>query len=115
MNINYRKHKDGSRVLSAEVGLLESKAERSLCLFCGQPHIYLIVWSKDNKIKGSIGIGDDDDFDYYRTFENPTPEQIHEMINRLKDHEHAEISMFVDIEDYVEDILDILCPPGRSL
>lgn len=116
MNINYRKYKEGSSVLNAEVGLLESKAEQSLCLFCGQPHMYLVIWrSEDNKVKGSIGIGDNDDFDYYQTFENPMPEQIHEMINWLKDHEHAEISLFTDIENYIEDISYILCPQWRAL
>ena len=48
-----------------------------------------------------FGIGDNDDFDYYVTLENKTPEQIHEIVNWMKDHKYAEIRSYSDVEDFV--------------
>lgn len=106
MNIEFEKRKGFGDLLAVRIPLFESKFNKTHdnCLFCGQPFMYLVVWrTKPNDVTCSLGIGDNDDFDYYITLKNQTPEQVHEIINWLKDHEYAEIRSFIDIEAFVDD------------
>lgn len=95
MEGKFRKSKYGNS-LYMTVPLFEEKLSPYRA-FCGQPHMYLLVWEIDNALTATLGIGDLDDFDYRRDFENPTIPLIHELINWLKDHENAKINDIGDV------------------
>lgn len=102
MEIEFTKRKRYGNSMYVRIPLFENKLNKKCCLFCGQPYMYLVV--HQTLADGFIcmfGIGDNDDFDYYVTLENKTPEQIHEIVNWMKDHKYAEIRSYSDVEDFV--------------
>ena len=101
MEGKFRKSKYGNS-LYMTVPLFEEKLS-PYKVFCGQPHMYLLVCEKDNTFTAALGIGDLDDFDYRRKFENPTIILIHELINWLKDHENAKINDISDVDRFIDD------------
>lgn len=102
MEIEFTKRKRYGNSMYVRIPLFENKLNKKCCLFCGQPYMYLVV--HQTLADGFIcmfGIGDNDDFDYYVTLKNKTPEQIHEIVNWMKDHKYAEIRSYSDVEDFV--------------
>ena len=101
MDIYYKKYKNNIQNLYVRSQLFEEKLSPHK-YFCGQPYMFLSVWLDNDKASARFGIGDLDDYDYEKGFlDNPSYELLHEIINRMKDHEYAFIDGFEDVEKFI--------------
>ena len=92
MITNGRKSKVVPRIFHARA---ELKGNDS---FCGNPHLYAVVW--EDRQRMCVGVGDHDDTDIY--FETSfTHAKIHETLNIFADYEGSYMD-FNDAENFIE-------------
>lgn len=91
--------------LSASVSLFSTQLS-DIKLFCRKIHLRLSVWNRNDLITAIIGISDLDDYVYEREIENLTPDEIHEIINYMKDCQWTEISDYDEAWSIVNNIYE---------